>query len=932
MANVRSLNNKFGDLQFFLDFNNPDIVILTETWLDKFTPSSLFVCAKSFNVFRKDRLSRGGGVCMLIRKIPGIDVSPVNIPVDHDDLDILAVDLRDCYGTLPLRLVVAYRPPGYSSIDNTRLFSVLDSLADGCARLCVFGDLNLPNFNWDLFAYPDNYLYCTAVDFICNHGLTQLVNEPTRGSNILDLILCSDLLCCGDVSVLPPIAGSDHAVVAFSLYISLPQSSPAQANNLARPNFSKADWPGLCNYLSTIDWMSEFMYCISANEYWDRFFDIVSNGIDQFVPNYMPTKHINSPKWYPRHIRTLFAKKNRCWQIYKRFKTTALHDKYKHVARSCSSAVSDYVASIEDNLINDGRIGCFYRYINKKLNGSNGIAPLRNSNGELVYNDHDKATLLNDYFGSVFTTDNGVIDPSRLPKKINAHMPPVFFTPMDVSKCIKQLKHNGSAGPDNLPAEFYKAAGSYILLPLSVIFNMSIQTGELPEVWKCASVTPVFKKGTPSDPANYRPISLTCIACKLLESGVKVNLLNHLLTHNVINRNQHGFLSRKSTTTQLLECSLDWQIALNCHSKIDIIYLDYAKAFDSVVHCKLLSKLDCYGVDGMLLAWISNFLIGRTQFVRIAGVCSTVCTVISGVPQGSVLGPVLFIVYVNDLCDLVPCGVTIKLFADDAKLYSVLSDSSTPDCLQSCLTAISDWSDHWQLKLSPTKCSVLHVSPLRMRNVSTDFVYHINNTALPSVDSVTDLGVTYNRKLMFRPHIDNIVSKAALRAKLILKCFCSRDPSLLTRAFCTFVRPILEYCSTIWNPCFKGDISKIESVQRRFTKRLSGMYNLSYSCRLARLSLDSLYCRRVKADLTMCYKVMNNLVCIDTHLFFERSDTSYTRGNSMKLKKNHIVSTRDGHFFANRIINTWNSLPDYIVTSPTVTCFKRQLKSLNFSL
>ena len=312
MTNVRSLNNKLGDLQYFLDSNNPDIVILTETWLDSHMPSSLIACSKSFNVFRKDRLSRGGGICMLVRKFSNINVTPVNLPADLDDLDILAVDLQDCNGTLPLRLVVTYRPPGYSSIDNIRLFSALHSLADGCVRLCVFGDFNLPRFNWDLFVYPDNYLYCTAADFICNHGLSQLVNDPTRGNNILDLILCSDPLCCDDVSVIPPLSNSDHSIVSFSLYISLPQSSSSvQVNNVARPNFSKVDWPGLCNYLSTVDSLSEFMCCKSVHEYWEAFLEIISIGIEQFVPNYTNTKHVASTKWYPRHIRTLFCQKEK---------------------------------------------------------------------------------------------------------------------------------------------------------------------------------------------------------------------------------------------------------------------------------------------------------------------------------------------------------------------------------------------------------------------------------------------------------------------------------------------------------------------------------------------------------------------------------------------------------------------------------------------
>ena len=223
------------------------------------------------------------------------------------------------------------------------------------------------------------------------------------------------------------------------------------------------------------------------------------------------------------------------------------------------SCYNDHVAGIENNLIVDGKIGNFYKYINKKLNGSNGIAPFLNSDGVFVYNDS-----------------------CRLPRKNDAKMPATFFTPIEVSKCIKQLKCNGSASPDSLPAEFFKVTDCFVRFPLSVIFNLSIQTGELPGIWKVASVTPIFKKGSPSDPANYRPISLTCVACKLLETGIKANLVNHLLRNNVISRSQHGFLSRKSTTTQLLECFSDWNIALNGRNQIDIIYLDYAKAFDSI--------------------------------------------------------------------------------------------------------------------------------------------------------------------------------------------------------------------------------------------------------------------------------------------------------------------------------------------------------------
>ena len=180
----------------------------------------------------------------------------------------------------------------------------------------------------------------------------------------------------------------------------------------------------------------------------------------------------------------------------------------------------------------------------------------------------------------------------------------------------------------------------------------------------------------------------------------------------------------------MLECNLDWNIALNIHNSVDIIYLDYAKAFDSVVHSKLLAKLACYGINHMVIAWIKCFLSNRFQFVKVGHYSSSSCEVISGMPQGSVLGPVLFILFVNDICNIVPAGVSLKLFADDVKLYSAINSTVTPNSLQACLSAIHDWSEHWQLKLTPAKYTVLHVSPHCKTN-KTMFDYIIGDTTFP---------------------------------------------------------------------------------------------------------------------------------------------------------------------------------------------------------
>lgn len=937
LTNTRSILNKVNEFKIFVNLHLPDFVAVTETWLDNEVPSSVFVDTNVYWCFRQDRRSRGGGVCLLVRKSLNLILVPVVLPDEFADLELLAVDISS-YGNcnvLPVRMCVLCRPPDYDSTKNDSVVSALDWLGNGCARFCVMGDLNLPSFDWQQFVYPDSVLYNAFADLVCSHGLTQIVNEPTRGENILDVVLCSDILCFDDVEILPPIAMSDHCAVCFEFCIFLPQqdepSSESAKGVPCRRNFAKADWDSLCAKLASVNWHTTFVNCTTADQLWNAFVCVADQAIEEHVPVFKPTKHVLAPKSYPKYIRKLLARKRARWKLYRAFRTPELLSKYNSTAKRCNAAINELVIQKENRLCEKANLGAFYRYVNKKLNGSNGIAALKDKDGSLISDNHCKAELLNGYFSSVFTHDNGVIKDEWCIPQRSTSMSKVFITPNLVRKFINRLKKPGGAGPDGFPSEFYKNCLQCLIYPLSVIFNISLQSGLLPPIWKCALITPVFKKGSPSDPANYRPISLTCIACKLLESCVKEELLSYLMTHNIITKHQHGFLSRKSTSTQLLECTLDWTIALNTNKSVDIIYLDYAKAFDSVVHNKLLYKLSCYGVCDMVLQWIANFLHARLQAVRIGSSVSSYCCVISGVPQGSVLGPVLFVVFVNDVVKCTDSLVTVKLFADDAKLYTIISDEFSSGKLQFSLDYVSRWSVHWQLKLSPTKCTVLHLQS--NRNSTGESVpvhdYNISGFTLPVLQTVTDLGVSYDKHFSFRHHVINVVSKASLRAKLILKCFSTRDPSVLTKAFCTFVRPLLEFSSVIWSPYYRLDKDKIENVQRRFTKVL--FPKISYSDRLQKLGLQTLEVRRISTDLTMCYKLLNNYCDTEYSHVLYRSDVTHTRGNCCKLLKFYQKNNRDASLFHNRVVNYWNRLPDSVVMAPSISCFKKRLSEVDFN-
>jgi len=499
----------------------------------------------------------------------------------------------------------------------------------------------------------------------------------------------------------------------------------------------------------------------------------------------------------------------------------------------------------------------------------------------------------------------------------------IDFSIDDVYKILHNLKPKFSSGPDGYSAFFLKNVAGTIAFPLSLVYSQSFCSGDIPAEWRQAIVSPAFKKGNASDPNNYRPISLTCVCCKVMETVIKKQLLSFLLIHGKISKQQHGFLARHSTCSQIIECVNDWSLALNIRKQVDVVYIDFCKAFDSVVHKKLIYKLEALGIRGKILLWIAAFLSNRSQVVKVGNSTSSSVCVISGVPQGSVLGPALFLVYINDIVLIFDNNVEIKLFADDAKVYVLIDDISSCFRMQDCLDRLHIWASDWQLNVSITKCAALHLGVLKI-----NYPYYISGVKLPDVSSIVDLGVNIEQDLKFRQHITNIVSKAHQRASLILRCFKCRDPLILCRAFVVYVRPLVEYCSQVWSPCNLTAIYKIERVQRRFTKRLKGMNTMSYSERLSKLKLETLELRRLKFDLVYVFKIIQGLVSVNKDIF-EFATVSSLRGHNKKLVKPRANVNCRYHSFVCRIVNAWNSLPQSAIDCTSVVSFKHALKTVN---
>ena len=306
-----------------------------------------------------------------------------------------------------------------------------------------------------------------------------------------------------------------------------------------------------------------------------------------------------------------------------------------------------------------------------------------------------------------------------------------------------------------------------------------------------------------------------------METIIKNQLLDILSSKKLISKHQHRFMRKHSTATNSLECTHDCHVGLFNRNNVDIVFINFSKAFDSIVFSKLLAKLEHCGIVGNLLKWISCFIHGRTQRVVLDNCLFSVADVISGVPQGSVLGPILFIMFINDVVSS-SCGNTnVKLFADDLKLYSIYNSTDWSLNLQQSVDQLVYWSNLWQLKININKCHVLSIRNKSRTN--TSFQYVLDGVSLSNVSNTSDLGVNIDCNLSFKSHISTIITKALQRVGVFFRVFSSRRFDTVRKTFITYIRLLLEYNSNVWNPTHKNLIDKIENVQRQFTKRLTSI-------------------------------------------------------------------------------------------------------------
>jgi len=511
--------------------------------------------------------------------------------------------------------------------------------------------------------------------------------------------------------------------------------------------YNKGDYEKLNDYFEDINWCYEFLNS-NANDSYNKWLKILNNGCELFIPtlNTSNSKKIEDPLWMNKEIKQMCRRKRKLWIQCRnsKYEDTLMVSEYRKINKTIQKIIKKSVREFERNLARNSKVNpkSVYSYINSKTATKESIKALylydetSDDTQSVRKSTTDGAVIageLNKYFVSVFSKEN-ISNLPKVDEKFSIECPNPSFTETVVRLYIHKLNTHKTVGVDDVHPKVLKMCSQSLCKPLSLIFNKSYETGVVPELWRKANIVPLFKKGNKLEASNYRPISLTSIVCKLMERIIRDEIMNHLLINKLIIKQQHGFVNRKNCTTNLLETMDLITKALADGYNIDEILLDFAKAFDSVLLMRLLLKLDCLGIRNKLLTWCKSFLSDRWQRVLVGEFMSDWEKIDSGVPQGSVLGPLFFVVFINDL--LVRIKNVGKLFADDTKLLAIIKSVLDQISLQDDLIILKEWTNDWQIKFNSLKCKVMHFG-----KTNSMYKYKIDDVILEEVKVEKDLGV-----------------------------------------------------------------------------------------------------------------------------------------------------------------------------------------------
>ena len=922
-SNCQSAMNKKSEIRDLIEVEKPHILALTE-----FGASSAIedgeLGVEGYTLYRGDHSDGSGGlgkgVALYVSNVLNHSACPA---MDERAFDCSAWSFIKLAENKTLLCGVIYRSPNSSGENNQKLVRLMQGAAAAkCEHLLICGDFNLPSIDWSVYqshesetAFSSDFVKVVEELALYQHARNFTRFRGTQRS-CLDLVFTNEECMVNEILELPPLGKSDHICQKWNLTVA---EALFRNTSITRFNFKRAKWTEVKREIRE--------YQNEAHEQpsvlYDKFVAMLNEVKNRHIPKCRPRKNTHRLPWMrsPK-IRT---QRTAQWRNWKRFRQTGLprdYDAYKMERNRLGDMVRSAKAKYEGQLVMNMKENpkLYFGHCRRTLKTKQGVTNVVNGDGEMTKTEGETASALGTYYHTVFTKDDGMSAGPAFPIRTEERIEDVAFTVEDVKERLMELKPNKAAGPDEVECSLLKECAEEAAPILHEIFRKSLDGAEVPRRWKEAEIVPIHKGGSKAVMANFRPVALTSVVSKVLEQIICSTIIAFLTANLLISQQQHGFVRGRSCQTNILLCLERWTEMTDQNKNVDVAYFDYAKAFDKVSHRLLLIKLRAYGIDGKLLAWLAAYLEDRRQRVVVGNAKSPWLPVVSGTTQGTVLGFLLFLIFINDLpSECSPEDETlVMLLADDTKAFeeiSVESAAADQDKLQRRINRIVQWAHDWKMEINPVKSKIMH-----MGKHNPCLPYYVSGTEITAVSTEKDIGFWIRDDLSTTTHVQKARCKALAEISRIRRNFSYIDK----RAFCTLynqrVRPHLDYGMTACPPGTVAEQKLLEAVQSKATALVRGLKHKSSEERRKALGLMSLDQRRERGDLIEVYKILKDHTKINPALFWEVRDA---RNGARLVKELATNGRKQRHdFFSYRVIQRWNLLPANVKKSPSLDSFK----------
>ena len=926
--NVNSLPNKFIEIKEWLGRGAFDIFCIQETKIDKTFPNSQFI-VNGYNIFRRDRKKGGGGIMIFIRD----SITAVCKKTTCKSVEALFLDIT--VGRTHFALIAAYKPPSVeNALFTSDMYHLLDKATSLRDNIICLGDLNC-----DIGNPLDNNKQGRCLLDICDvYDLDSLINTPTRIStqraSCLDVILTNVPGYFKESGTFE--AGlSDHCLVYTILNKKLPQPKAEIVKVRSFKNFNQDSF---CDDLSRVPFSLAYLFDEPDDVYWaweKLFVDVLNDHapIKSFKRRHRDFQFITP------EMREVMRERNRSKRQFNRSRKTDDWEKYRLLRNKAVSmkrkAVQDHFANLCKDKNSDQKKfwNTIKPYISsRKKQTSHNERIVLKDNGVIVREQKEVAEVLIEHFSSAKDADSSESQRPSIQRKIENNVDSsrsftITNTNSDEVKSImKNLKINKSTGHDQIPALAIKESAEILCHPFSSLVNYLFDAGKVPLSWKLGEIVPVHKKDCTLTKTNYRPITILPVLSKIFEKLVHTRIGSYF--EEVYHKNVFAYRQHHGCDSAILSLTEEFKKELDSRKVIGLVSMDLSKAFDNLPHDLVVKKLEEYGGDLKVINLITNYLSDRHQRVKLSGNYSSLKAITKGVPQGSILGPLLFNIFMNDLAYVIDQS-TLFSYADDTQIFkSAENIDDVEHSINIDLKSVDQWYENNQMKRNISKYQAITFGKPNRTPVFT-----CEDIAIPVKDELEILGVTLDSRLKFESQIRKICRKVSQQIAVLNRLKKILPFETRKSIYRAFIAPHFNYCSESWHHCCKRGQNKLEKINERAIRFVTRDKSTTYDTLLKQLNLLSPFNQRIVKMATNVYKVAHgyNIPKGIGELLKERSTTYKLRGSKvMELPKVNTTTygLKSWRYTASKI---WNALPDSVRVADNIRTFKNLISKIDLT-